>query len=206
MILLLSGYKRSGKDTAAEFIVREMGFQKMALADTLKEEVSRQYGIPLNYFYDQALKEEPLLDFPLKVNDSSSLAIVNIFKNELKSDKKNLHWTPRALLILEGSTKRAVNPNYWSENIINKINNLENKNVIITDVRYRSEISALKDYAGALGLTVKTVRIDRFDTCDTNDPSERDLDGYNFDVVIPNRGTLEQFMRNIKEKLTYSHD
>ena len=58
---------------------------------------------------------------------------------------------------------------------------------VISDVRYKSEMKALKDKFGS---NVTSVRVERFDSCDSTDPSERDLDDYEFDRVLSNRGSL----------------
>jgi hypothetical protein len=62
-------------------------------------------------------------------------------------------------------------------------------NFVISDLRYRSEVEQLRQ---AFGKNLITVRINRFDSVNSTDPSERDLDNYKFDVTIDNVGTLEE--------------
>lgn len=60
MIISISGRMKVGKDTAADFLVKQFGFKKIGLADSLKEILSAALNIPLPDFYDQSKKELPL--------------------------------------------------------------------------------------------------------------------------------------------------
>lgn len=62
MIILLSGFAGSGKDTFADWLVENRGYKKYAFADELKKEVSEKMNIPLNYFYDRDLKDKIIKD------------------------------------------------------------------------------------------------------------------------------------------------
>jgi hypothetical protein len=65
-------------------------------------------------------------------------------------------------------------------------------------MRYRSEAEQVRAYADSVGVKSLLIRINRFETSESRDPSERDMDDYQgFDLVIENKGTLEEF----KEKL-----
>jgi hypothetical protein len=68
---------------------------------------------------------------------------------------------------------------------------------VISDARYKNEINSLK----ATGANVITLRINRFDTSPSNDPSERDLDNFEFDSVISNRGTLDDLYLAVASSL-----
>lgn len=226
-IIAISGYRKSGKDTAAEFLA-EVGYQRFAFADALKERVAEDYNIPLNSLYDQELKEEPLLTHPVEPKDDFSLNICNFMFREFRSEYGELpkevyvdsngeflgvveggmpvplYHTPRSLAIFEGSTKRTIFPNFWTNLTIKQINKLRDSNIlsmnntlaVIPDLRFRNEIDELKQ---AFGDNLITVRVNRFDTVDSSDPSELDLDGAKFDVVIDNKTTLEEFKAKVLE-------
>jgi hypothetical protein len=114
-----------------------------------------------------------------------------------------LYWTPRALCILKGSTNRAVDSSYWVGRTIENINSLmdpgteesDDHKFVISDLRYRSEVEQLRQ---AFGKDLITVRINRFDECQSTDPSERDLDNYKFDVVIENKSSLEDLYKQLE--------
>jgi hypothetical protein len=183
MLLLLSGWKGSGKDTAADYLVRKHGFIKLSFASALKDMVSEAYCIPRHYFDDRTLKEKALPQFPAHFKDGFSDQINQIMASEMAEVGGELFHTPRSLCILEGSVKRSVDPNYWVKRATRGLD--PKKNYVIADWRYRSEFEALKD------LNPVTVRINRFESTTSTDPSERDLDNFAFDTVIGNVGTVD---------------
>lgn len=197
MIIGLSAWKGSGKDTASDLLVKEFKFKKVSFASTLKDMVAEQYDISRNSLDDQNLKEVPLFQFPVNPQDAFSKMIADFLQKEFKADEKGrLFWTPRALAILEGSVKRSVNAAYWTSRALGQIK--PGDLVIISDLRYKSEAAQIRGYANAIGQKSFLIRINRFDEPPSSDPSERDLDNYQgFDAVIENRGTLEEFQEKL---------
>ena len=57
-ILAFSGWKGSGKDEAANFLVEKHNFIRVGFADILKDMVSEAYSIPRNYFENRELKDK----------------------------------------------------------------------------------------------------------------------------------------------------
>lgn len=64
----ITGQKRNGKDTAANILVRELGFTKLAFADPLKRACAEAFGIDLAYFTVDALKDGPCPAYPHMTN------------------------------------------------------------------------------------------------------------------------------------------
>jgi hypothetical protein len=182
--------------------------------------VADQYGIALQSCHNQDLKEKPLEQYPVMPKDAFSLAIAKLLFNEFRTidgrkaaepyidpsgaflgsmyDKAGgaivqLYWTPRALCILEGSIKRSVDSSYWVGRAIQKIDKYiqEGHDVVISDLRYRSETTQLRQ---AFNKNLTTVRINRFDSTPSTDASENDLNDSKFDVIIENRGTLDNLI------------
>lgn len=218
-IVAISGWAKSGKDTSADYLVSN-GYKRVAFADVLKEMVAEQYSIPLEYCHVQDLKEKPLEQYPVIPKDAFSLEIAKLLFKEFRTinglqatepyidpsgtflgsmyDKKGggavqMYWTPRALCILEGSIKRSVNTSYWVDRAIDKMSSYmtEGFNVVVSDLRYRSEVEQLRQ---AFRKDLTTVRINRFDSTPSTDASENDLNNAKFDVNIENRGTLDQLI------------
>jgi len=195
-VIALSGYKQSGKDTIANYLVQEFGYTRLGFADILKDMVAEQYDIQRSWLDDPAFKEKPLPHLPIVTADKFNEVIHNFMAGEFKVFKKEdgdavefiKCWTPRALAILEGSVKRSVNSNYWVSRVVKQITANPNSRYVISDLRYRSEIAQLKK---ALGDQLLTCRVTRFDSVDSVDPSERDLDGVEHDCGINNVGTLD---------------
>lgn len=211
-VIAVSGFKGSGKDTVAAYLANEYNFERQAFADILKNMVSEQYDIPRSWCDDPVYKEWPLQQYPVDSKDKFTAVIHDLLKNEFKEHWQQNEdefiitkcWTPRALCILEGSIKRSVNSNYWTQQVINNINlcqevdrftgHVLDINFVISDLRYRSEVEQLrKEY----GKDLLTVRINRFDSVNTTDPSEVDLIGTKFDVTIDNKGSLEDLYKQL---------
>jgi hypothetical protein len=192
MIIALSGWKRSGKDTMADTLVGEYGFQRVSFADALKDSAASSYGIERNLFEGEE-KDKPLKNYQLHTLDHLSGQLYDMLRGEFYEDEQDgeFYWTPRAILILEGAAKRFIDPDYWVKKALQKITH---QNVVITDVRFRSEMSHLVLQSATPALSV---RIERFVSSVSQTSSEIDLDGYNFDVVINNKGTLLDFKREI---------
>lgn len=196
--IAMSGWKQSGKDTVADFLVREYGYRKASFASALKDMVSATYKIPREYMDSSTHKEMPLHNYPAISTDAFSIQIHEMLKSELSSG----FWTPRAVLILEGSIKRAVNSNFWVRSVASEILSApSNINYVISDMRYKSEADTLRILLPSL----ITMRLDRFDSIDTQDPSERDLDDYKFDIQLGNRGTVTDLQTTLGHVIsTYS--
>jgi hypothetical protein len=222
IVLALAGYKGSGKDTAAEFLTREWNYRRLAFADKLKENVAYAYNINRSSLDDPKLKDSAILSMPVISTDRFTRntlvfmakefaaasgekfdhAVFSATTNQLlgvrSKDGKTtpLYWSPRSLAILEGSTKRSVNPNYWVDYIINEIKDPEvdtNENIVITDLRYRSEAARLKEVFGDSLVTARVVR----DHSMSQDPSERDLDDYEFDYYLYNQKGKAEFYSEV---------
>jgi hypothetical protein len=212
-IFLIRGYKGSGKDMVAEYLEKEHGFGKLSFATLLKDEACRQYSVPRIAGDDQSLKEVALKEYPVYALDKFSEHVNSFLFREFRTlDGKKaynfgyddnrmmfgvdeeaneigqLYHCPRSLFILEGSVKRSVNPNYWVDTVVKQLN--PSKNYIVPDWRYRSEVTGVKNAIAKLSvnLEVYTVEIQRFESNEiqSTDPSERDLDGFQFDFHIDN--------------------
>lgn len=191
-VLALSGWKGSGKDMVGDYLIGNHGFTRVSFADPLKEMVAEEYNIPLSYMYDPAFKERPLLQYPVKSTDSFIDGIHHLLVDEFRTAEgdnfakigEELFWTPRALAIFKGSGNRAVTTTYWTDRAIHNIRKHgDSSRIVITDLRFQTEVNALKE---AFGMDITFARINRFDTVNSNDPSERDLDKFNFDYTIEN--------------------
>jgi len=210
-IVTLSGWKGSGKDMIADYLVKNRGFQKLSLAGMLKDMAASQYGVPRSHFDDRKLKEAPILDLPVCSEDNWADAIIEmvyphlrtqfgeapesylVYKGSVYLIPKELptypkatallYHTPRSLAIIEGSTKRSVASDYWVKAVLAKTK--PDGLYVISDVRFRSEIRQIQKAAGSGN--VVTARVERFEETNSVDPSERDLDSWLFDMVINNK-------------------
>ncbi len=214
LIVAISGWKGSGKDAAANHLMEKHGFKRLGFADPLKDSVAAEYGIARQYLDDQSKKEQPILSRPVYCKDSFS-AHINTFlfrefvdingkhpsAYEILSDGRMygvtaghpvpLYHCPRSLAILEGSSRRSVDPNFWVSKAVSKTE--DGAAYVISDLRYLSEIEALQNSLTGEDRLV-TVRVNRFKSTESKDPSERDLDNHQFSYTINNNGSLSDFL------------
>lgn len=221
IIIGLSGWKGSGKDTVGNFL-RYFGYMRVAYADTLKINVCNSYNLTRDHCEDRSLKEAPLLHLPVFTGDAGSMATALNYAKEFATETgekmgkndtfftddfgstffiksgqpERLYWTPRALMIMEGTTKRSVHQNYWVDQAILKINAMSKdfKDFYISDLRYKSEASRMKEEFGNQFIAV---RVNRFNFSSSDDASERDMDDYQFDYVIDNNLDIPDLQRKV---------
>jgi hypothetical protein len=188
-VIALSGWKGSGKDFAADYLVSHYGFTRIALADILKEHVANMFGIPVAACHDRLQKEVGIPSLPVRSVDLFSDQLHKLLTSELASG----YWTPRALCILVGSTCRAVDPDYWVRQVVKQIRQRPEGRYIITDMRYRNEAAVFLREIPNIVLG----RVLRAPGPGTDDPSENDLNDYQFPVVLNNYGAAIDYYRQL---------
>lgn len=181
----LIGKKRVGKDTFAAVLVEKHGYERVALADPLRE---------------AALGLDPLVGtFPLTVNDKLSTRawrlseVVDAIGWERAKD-----YVPevrRTLQRFGTEAIRSLDEDFWVRTAFARINDLRESGipVVVTDVRYMNEADAIRNSKGIL------VRITRDLPSDGDaHASERSLDNYSESVRIGNNGSEKdlQFLAN----------
>lgn len=134
-IIALTGLKGSGKDTTADYIIQNYpNWEKDSFAGTLKDAVSAIFGwdrkmLAGETVQDRAWREEP---------------------DDYWSSRLGYDVTPRSILQKFGTNilRDHFSKNIWIYSLEHKLMNTD-KNVIITDCRFKNEVDALKDL-GAL--------------------------------------------------------
>ena len=107
----------------------------------------------------------------------------------------------RVLLQQLGTVWRNYEPDHWIRRLQKSITH---DLVAITDCRYRNEISLMQTWGRENGYSVVTVRINRSDHDNglspeaRSHPSECELDGESFDMVVENNGPLLDFCANAR--------
>lgn len=166
MILIgLCGAKGSGKDTAADYLVTNYGYQRLAFADALKEEVARIYQVPVSLLNDRDLKEEPM---PMLLGKS-----------------------PRQVMQEYGVAKREQDPYYWIDELREVLDCTDygvNDRYVITDVRFPNEVEYIREYNNEYtprdADIARVVRIMRSDiVLDDKHTSENALNHFKFPEI-----------------------
>jgi hypothetical protein len=161
MILGLSGYARSGKDTIASYLVEKYGFTRMAFADPMREALLR-------------------LDPHITLSGMSvplSTAVKGLGWEALKEDSQEV----RQLLQRMGTEvgREMFGEDVWVDYLMRQAHQYDR--VVVSDVRFHNEARAIHRTLGSVW------RIDRPNVEAANDHiSEHDLDDYPFDIYLTN--------------------
>jgi len=166
IVVMLSGYMQSGKDTVGDYLCKKYRFTRYAFADILKDEVSKLFDI-----------DRHLLD----TQEGKAKIITN-------SEGENQ--CIRNILIEHGQERRRQDINYWVKLVKQKILDDKCTRVVITDWRFPNEHDELQNVLSNNDYKVYSWRICRWIEPPLIDISELALDTFYFDHVLQNRGTL----------------
>lgn len=242
MLICFSGFKGSGKDSLAAYLIKNYAANRVSFADPLKDMVAQEFGVCRSFLDDPKFKESPLIGLPVDPKDGFSRMIAEFMVKEFRSacgktprgfkyhkdgyygiftvleangeifdqhkdqgrDVRDglckVYQTPRSLAILKGSTNRSVRSDYWVNKAFESVEAhlKENKMVVISDLRYKSEAQQIKNRFGDKAVLI---RINRFKESPSTDPSELDLNDYKFHHYIDNTGSLEEAYKQLEEIL-----
>jgi hypothetical protein len=175
MIIGLSGYARSGKDTVAGMLMGIHGYERVAFADKIRE---------LLFAMD-----------PLIMHDGRDFRLQDIVESKGWEEAKTQHPEIRRLLQDLGVGGRTLlDDSVWINAALNSFTE-ENK-VVVTDVRFKNEAARIKNLGG------KIWRINRINVGPANDHiSEIDLDDWGFDGVITNNSDMPNLIKQIRALL-----
>jgi hypothetical protein len=194
MIVSFAGKARAGKDTCADVLVKKFGFKKMNLADPLKRICSRSFEVPLNYFYDDNLKDKTF-DTPLRItSENVHKFIMELSEKGFKVDsEKELSFfnlcvghdvsSPREMLQFIGTDvcRKIISDDIWLKIFIDECNSTDG-NVVCADARFPNEREAIKK-KGGLNVLVTRPGLESGDS----HSSENLLgDAEDYDVIVIN--------------------
>ena len=201
MIIGITGLISSGKDTAADYLIRFHGFKKLSYAGTLKDTVAAVFG------WDREMLE----------GTTQNSREWREQVDEWWADRLQMpHLTPRWVLQYWGTevARKNFHNDIWVASVENKLRNT-NDNVVITDCRFKNEVDAIKKAGGM------TLRIERgvqpnwlkfaTDYNITQNPqalaelidqnihaSEYSSVGLKYDHMVDNNKTIDDLHKNIQ--------
>ena len=161
MIIGVAGYARSGKDEVAKILVNKFGFTRIAFADEIRKFL---------------LKVNPILESGNRVGE-----LVHDFGWEIAKSKTE---TRRLMQEIGVSAREMFGDDFWVNIALKNVHSTDN--VVVPDVRFQNEITAIRNMEG------KVFRVMREGVGPVNSHiSETEIDKAYFDGYIPNDGTLE---------------
>jgi dephospho-CoA kinase len=162
MIIGLSGYAQSGKDTVAERLVTQHGFERIAFADPIRSMV---------YAMNPKINGTPLVD------------LVDEYGWDIAKKKPEV----RELLQSLGYAARVhLGEDIWVSAVLRKMWD-KSQRYVITDVRFLNEAGTVKVLKGK----VWRVERPGIDAANAH-ISEWEMNEYKFDETLGNDGTVEQ--------------
>ena len=148
MIIAFSGKAGSGKDTAADVLVKRHGFKKIAFADPLKALCAPVFNIPIEIFNDRELKDKEfdsklMLDFhhidKMReiINNDWGFEIDYQTRDDMEDDFGREFTTPRKLMQFIGTDfiRRYVGDEVFTILLISRLITIEGP-VVISDCRF----------------------------------------------------------------------
>jgi hypothetical protein len=163
MIIGLSGYAQSGKDSVANILVEKYNFTRVAFADPIR-----------NLLWDLN---------PVLKTDYTLQGIVSAYGWDVA--KTQFPEVRRLLQELGVSARKRLGEDIWVIAALHEMDDAT-KNYVITDVRFENEAVMIRQLGGELW------RIQRPGVEAVNRHiSETALDKYKWDRVLDNEGTLK---------------
>jgi hypothetical protein len=176
MIIGLTGYAQSGKDTVANILVNNYGYTRIAFADKIRE-----FLYETNPMYDSIVGE------PLFVK-------AKVDRDGWEEAKKSPHI--RRLLQTSGVAARKVfGENFWVQQALKDVH--FEGNYVITDVRFTNEADIIKKYDNSQLWRVKRLGVEAVNS----HVSEHELDGYPVDQIFINNTTVEDLELLVKTRM-----
>lgn len=176
IIVGVSGFARSGKDTVCDYAVDHFGYRKVGFSDPIREIAKTIFG-----FEDE--------DF------------VNERKEEI-----NPVWnlSPRFALQKIGTegSRNVFQDDIWIRCIERKIAKLvekeDQRKFIIRDLRYENEADFVRSQEGHFGLVLHVLRPSQERIRLSEHPTERGIEIQSaHDIVLENTGTIEDMHKQV---------
>ena len=178
MIIGLTGYAQSGKDTVAKVLTDNFGFERVAFADPIRK---------LLYEMNPTVKDG---GYRLQgVIDSYGWDVAKTAFPEVRRLLQDLGVGARKVFGEDFWVNQALGPQQpWEDDL---------RNVVVTDVRFINEADYLKAFPESQLWRIKRIGVGAVN----GHVSERDMDGYQVDQIFANNGSVEDLEALIKARM-----
>ena len=175
MIIGLTGYAQSGKDTVAKILVENYGYTRVAFADKI-----RDFLYEMNPMVDNVAGE------PIFLKE-------RVDRDGWEVAKKNPQ-IRRTLQNAGVSARKVFGEDFWVDKALASI--LRHENTVITDVRFINEAEMVKHQDGQVW------RIKRLGVTAVNGHvSEQEMDDYPVDQIFTNNSSIEDLELMVKTRM-----
>lgn len=172
MIIGLSGYKGSGKDTAGQYLVEHYGFERRAFADKVKEATEALLGVPRpvqETWKNETEVQVAVLDFSGPYQLPRILEQVS-FRHFLQRVGTEMG-------------RNIFGEDFWIDQVLH-LSTSPLRDIVISDCRFSNEVDRIRNLGG------KVVRIDRPDLMPKDTHVSEQLP--DCDYILINESSLEE--------------
>lgn len=191
-IIAFTGYKQSGKDTAANYLVREHSYKKIAFADPIREICEK-----LNPIVGDMVLDYHLGSYGVQANIYQ--VRYNVAVDYFGYDKaKNRYPEMRRILQKIGTEvgREMFDENIWVDWALSRMK--RGDNIAVSDLRFKNEEEAIRSMGGWI---IRLVRED----LDSDHPSETEIQNIDADWTIINEyakstlySKIDDFLRELE--------
>jgi hypothetical protein len=206
MIIAFSGSKFAGKDTAAEVLINKFKFERIGLADKLKDMCSEVFEINRQDMDNPDLKEKAFEDV-ITISSGHVHRISLFFDNigfffedfkykDICKDfiGKNLTSIRNMLQVVGTDICRThLKDDIWLDCVVGRINSQKDKSFVITDARFKNERKFLQE----AGATLILVKRPGFEPSDGHISENQLGDENDYDVIVDNCSTITALQSDI---------
>lgn len=204
IIIGISGFQGSGKDTVADHLVNVHGFRRISFAGTLKDAIAQVFGW-----------DREMLEGRTKASREWREQIDTWWAKRLNIP--NL--TPRWILQYWGTEvcRKSFHDDIWIASVEHKMMFLED-NVVLSDVRFPNEIQSIKNAGGLMIRTCRGPEPEWYNlglqhNLHKSEEANRELIklgvhasetawiGTEFDAVLNNNGTIDELYTQVNDLL-----
>ncbi|MBU2765800.1 hypothetical protein HAP94_06220 [Acidithiobacillus ferrivorans] len=188
MIIGLTGAADSGKDSVADILIAEHGFQRIAFADCLYEEVSTAFNVPVEFLKNRETKEKRSFRLSLgHCMDGDFARVVREIRHggNRPIGHSGIPYPPRQILQWWGDYRRAQCESYLIDKVRDRLITAPGMDWAIVGVRAQNEADLVWEFGGQLGLVLRP-GVEPV----ANHDSEEFWETCRPDIVIENDGTL----------------
>jgi hypothetical protein len=188
IILGLTGKKRSGKDTVADYLINNYGFTKLSFAEPLKKVCVELFDLSDNQV-NGSDKEKEIVDSRWGYSARQLMQIIGteLFRNNLPK------YMRLGYQLADNPADNSIN--IWVHILHKKIISLQEKGInyfVISDVRFLDEINLIQSLGGYI------IKLNRVNDSNDTHISETELDNTKFEYNIENNGTIDELYKSIK--------
>lgn len=196
-LIALTGRSGAGKDSVAATLVRHLNYRSIAFADALRAEIAEAWRIDPRMLQDPATKE---WDIPaLAVGMCGEPEFLKHRRNAFDDDLEQAR-SPRWVMQRWGDfIKRTQGQDFYARIVVAWLRRQVGcgwTRLVVTDLRFQTELSGLRDYAQAATARLHMVRVHRTDMArpEGGHASETELRTVPADIDLVNSGTLEDLV------------